>query len=289
VRLRWRSGPVGASWIAIDTALARIVEETGTGIEIEVVPGGGRENIDTLRLGECDIATSIEFLALAAYSGLAPYETTPFRRLRTLALGWNQIPFHLIRASDAPDREFIGALRSPGARIGIPPESTSDELTFRHVLSVTGNSYASLRSAGVTIEYADYDTLADLFASGGIDWIFGATAAPARVVEKIGQARDGELLPIVGSIANELAAIGYRRTVLEQGTYPDLQRDDIDTIAMTSTIVTTDRLPSDIAREIIARLTRDPDRVRRIHPSLQHAATTPPLFDDGVPRHPALG
>jgi TRAP-type uncharacterized transport system substrate-binding protein len=154
---------------------------------------------------------------------------------------------------------------------------------------VTGNSYASLRSAGVTIEYADYDTLADLFASGGIDWIFGATAAPARVVEKIGQARDGELLPIVGSLANELAAIGYRRTVLEQGTYPDLQQDDIDTIAMTSTIVTTDRLPSDIAREIIARLTRDPDRLRRIHPSLQHAATRPPLSDDGVPRHSALG
>jgi TRAP transporter TAXI family solute receptor len=269
MQLRWLSGPRGASWLEIDTALARLIEPDLSGTAIRVVPGGGRENIASLAAGMADLATSIDQLAAAAIRGEDPFGPGPIEQLRALGQGWMRIPFHVVHAVGAGPASLRDALVTPGLRIGVPPRSTSDELTFRRVLELCGSSYQAIVAAGGLVIHADYTALSEHFEAAEIDYFFGATAAPSQAIQLMAQgARATELLAIEDRVAKDLVNAGYAAGVLVAGTYPLMQSRDIPTVEMSSILLTTTALPDSLATEITRSLLGQVDAVRAIHPSL---------------------
>lgn len=286
MRVIWRSGPRGASWLEIDTQLARLAESQHPDLQIDVAAGGGRDNLAALKAGACQLATSIDFLGAAAYTGQEPFGGDAFPRLRTLYSGWPIIPFHLIHEPD-PAADMSALLTSPGLRIGIPPTSTSDELTFRRVLAFYGASYQTIGAAGGTVLHRDYTDLVESFASGKIDYLFGATAAPATVLSRLGAsgARHGVLAPLPDDLVDHLASIGYARTTIPAGTYPALQAGNVRTAGMPSALFTTDQLPEALTYAIVTSTLTNVGQLRAIHPSLANATFASP-DPDVVPAHP---
>jgi uncharacterized protein len=269
MQLLWLSGPRGASWLQVDTALAELIEPDLLGPTIRVVPGGGAANLAKLAAGEADLATSVTHLAAAAVRGDSPFGPTPMDNLRTLGQGLLRIPFHVVHAGDARTSDLSEALATPGLRIGVPPPSTSDELTFRRVLELSDSCYDRISSNGGVVIHGDYEVLADHFVAAEIDCFFGATAPPSTSVERMASgARKARLLPLGNVVAQGLLAAGFSAGTIPVDTYPEMQAHDISTVQMSSILLTTRALPERIAAAITASLLARADAVRRVHPSL---------------------
>jgi uncharacterized protein len=230
--LEWATGPEGASWHAINLSIARLIAEKTRSINVRIVAGGGKDNPTRVQSGQSQFATSIDFLSAAAYRGMPPYEK-PHPKLKTIGIGWSPLPFHLV-ASNKTTLGLREALLSGKLRIGVPPRSTSDELTFQRILLFYGTSYDRLIASGSHIRFGDYNELVSDFANDRTDYVFGATAAPATAVTAMSDSvARGRLLPFPGELMEHLkASYGYGCGKIGAGTYPHMREEDIATTVM---------------------------------------------------------
>ncbi len=249
--LRWYSGPRGASWYETDTALARALEAAGVTGPIEVIPLGGQQNIEALRADPRALATTVDVLVDAAVRGGAPYRR-PFPELRPLWSSGAPIPYHVVEARDVPRRTLRSALLDGGARIGVPPAATSDELTFHRILAALGTGYDALARERTTVHHGDYDELHDRFLDGSIDYFFGATTAPSRTLTDMAEHRSSRLLPFDRPLRHRLRPYGYGSGVIREAAYPTMTSRPIATITMTGVVVTTTAMPDALRSQILA-------------------------------------
>jgi uncharacterized protein len=148
----------------------------------------------------------------------------------TIGIGWSSLPFHLIMSNKAT-LSLSDALKSGELRIAVPQPGTSDELTFRRILSFYRTSYDQLKATGSKIVFGSYDELVSHFANGRVDDVFGATAASSTAVVAMGErpAR-GRLLPLPEELMEHLnSSLGYRHGKISAGTYPGMQEADVAT------------------------------------------------------------
>lgn len=290
--LTWYTGPPGATWHRVDSGIATLVGPGPDGTPlVEVRPGGGFANPVVVGNGGMDAAhpdlvgTTVDFLAAAAHGGHEPYDT-PLPRLATLGAGWSSLPFHLVRSGDGPDG-LADILTEPGGRIIVPPPDTSDELTFRRVLAFYGTSYSTLAARGVTVRHAGYTDIAVAFARGEVDYLFGATAAPAEVVAGIGEsARGGALLPLPADLVAHLAARwAYRPGPIPADHYPRMQDGDIPTVLMRTTFVVHADADADAVFRVTDALLTGRSELAALHPSMAGVDQAALCRDTPVPLH----
>jgi TRAP-type uncharacterized transport system substrate-binding protein len=65
----------------MNAGLAQLIERR-TGIQLNVLAGGGLENPTHVNSADSDFGTSVDILARAAYAGMEPYEGRRHSRLR---------------------------------------------------------------------------------------------------------------------------------------------------------------------------------------------------------------
>ncbi|HXV94887.1 MAG TPA: TAXI family TRAP transporter solute-binding subunit [Pseudonocardia sp.] len=286
--LTWYTGPHGATWHLVDSGIGELVGGGPGGAPlVEVREGGGLDNPAVVGDGGCPdrVGTTVDFLAAAARRGHEPYDRA-FPRLATLGSGWSTLPFHLVRSGEGPDG-LDRILREPDGRIAVPPPSTSDELTFRRVLGFYGTSYAGLADRGITVRHAGYTDIGTAFARGEVDYLFGATAAPAEVVAGIGRStRGGVLLPLPADLVAHLASRwAYTPGTIPADHYPGMQAGDLPTVLMRTTyVVHADADTDTVFRVTDAMLTRRA-AVAALHPSMARFDPADLCRDTPVPLH----
>jgi TRAP transporter TAXI family solute receptor len=271
--LTWYTGPPGATWHAVDSGIGALAGEGPDGTPLVAVrPGGGLQN--PVVVGDAGagggrpdlVGTTVDFLATAARAGDEPYDR-PFPRLATLGAGWSTLPFHLVRSGPGAD-DLAQILGEPGGRIIVPPPSTSDELTFRRVLDFHGTSYPELAARGVTVGHAGYTEIGRAFARGEVDYLFGATAAPADVITGIGAA-GGVLLPLPGDLVAHLAGRwAYRPGTIPAGHYPGMQTEDLPTVLMRTTYVVHADADADAVFRLTSAMLTGRAALAALHPSM---------------------
>lgn len=284
MRWRWATGPEGGSWHRINAGLARLL--AGAGIDIEIVPAGGRENPTRVERGDCHFGTTIDVIAAAALHGRDPYDAG-HPALRCLGTGWSPLPFHYAAARD-DGRSLLEALRRPGARFGIPPRSTFDELTFRRVMAFAGTSYEAIAAAGGTVRHADYRQLPQDFVAGATDYVFGATSAPGEPIRQLAARPGGARLTALDDalIAQLAHAYGYGRGVVRASDYPGLAARDLPTAVMDTVFLVHRDVPEAVVHRVMTALIARRAELPAIHPSL--AAFDPRNAGNAtpVPLHP---
>jgi len=284
--VEWATGPEGASWYAINLGIARLIAEKTRSIDIRVVAGGGKGNPTRVNDGESQFGTTIDFLSAAAYHGMPPYEK-PHLKLRTIGIGWSPPPFHLV-ASNKVTLGLSEALLSGQLRIGVPPRSTSDELTFQRILLFYGTSYDQLTVSGSHIRFGDYNELVSDFANNRTDYVFGATAAPATAVTAMGDSlARGRLLPFPTELMDHLSATyGYGCGKIGAGTYPRMQQGDIATTVMETIFLVSSDLLESVVYEATKTLVENRRALSEIHNSMAGYDPRIAWQDVPVPLHP---
>ncbi len=200
---------------------------------------------------------SVDFLVAAARGGRAPYAGPPNLKIATLGSGWAPLPFHLLRAESA-DADVRAAIRAPGFRIAVPPQDTSDELTFQRVLGFYETSYARIRDNGGHVVFGDYDTIAAALRGGEVDYLFGATTKPAGIIRHIGEGpRRIRLAEMPGDLMRWLSdSFGYGRGIIPAGTYPMLQQGPIETTFMETIVMISTDVPEEDGYQLMTALLR---------------------------------
>jgi len=276
--ITWYSGPRGATWHAVDTGIGALLGADAEGRPLVTVqPGGGKENPSLVAgparsgIGGPDpvlIGTTVDFLAAAASRGEPPYRE-PHPGLRTIGSGWSTLPFHLVRSGPGPD-DLAEILTRRGGRIAVPPPTTSDELTFQRVLACYGTSYRELAGHGVAVWHAGYDDIEAAFGRGEVDYLFGATAAPAAVISAIGRtARGGTLLPLPDMLISDLGrGWGYQPGTIPADHYPGMQARALPTVVMRTTYVVNADASDESVYQVTNRMLASRSALAGLHPSM---------------------
>lgn len=266
--LTWATGPHGGSWYVINEALAKLGSGDDANLHIEVIPGGGKDNPVWVDQGKASFGTSIDFLSVAARRGAPPYDA-PALHLQTIGTGWSPLPFHVVEANGGAV-PFKDALLGAHLRIAIPPVGTSDELTFQRIMTFYGTSYDKIAAAGGEVFHGDYDAIVAAFNDGKIDFVFGASSAPAPAITKIGAgSRHAVLIPMAADVQAYLhTQYGYGMGQIPAATYPGMQTGAVSTTVMETIFLVSADVPDSTVYEVTHNLLTHYRSFASIHSSM---------------------
>lgn len=267
--LEWVAGPLGGGWYAMATGLSNLAQEETTSLRIRVIPGGAAANPTRVQNGLSQIGFGLDFLSRAAVTGEAPFASR-HDRLATLGGGYSPTEHHFIRRIDGPV-EMRDIVTSPGARIGVPQRSSSDELAFQRILRFYGTSPEKLRAGGGRYMSGSYNDLIAAWNDKQIDYVYMALARPAGAVMEIAQGRRrAALVPFPPALMEHMnTAYGFSRGRIPLGTYPALHDTDVPVITMDTVILVSASLPDEVAQALTGTFVRNAGpRLAAIHPSL---------------------
>ncbi|WP_326794472.1 TAXI family TRAP transporter solute-binding subunit [Streptomyces sp. NBC_01808] len=268
VELTWLGGNPGDGWYEMTEGLIGLLDGRDPALRLSLAAGGGRENLARIRDGEGHVGMSTDVVVAAAYNGGPPFDT-PMSALRVLGTGWSPLPYNLLRAADAA--AGLGeAIAGGGARLGAPPEDTTDELMFRNVVAHYGATYDAIRARGGRVLLDGYDALVRALHAGEIDYVFGATTLPApSIAAAAGGTRVLELAPLPGDLVDHLARrYGCSPGAIPAGTYPGLHTADVATCFAETVLVVAADLAPGTAYALTRLLLGARDHLPAAHPSL---------------------
>ncbi|TPJ64843.1 TAXI family TRAP transporter solute-binding subunit [Mesorhizobium sp. B2-7-1] len=279
-KLNWLGGNPGDGWYEMSEGLVALINEANPGLNIQLIAGGGRSNLESVQAGHAHVAMSIDVVTSAARNGGEPF-ISPMDRLNVLGTGWSPLPYNLLKGPNGP-ADLSEALHKDGLRFGAPPEDTTDELVFRRVLGFCETSYKDIVRRGGKIVLRGYDALVDALAQREIDYVFGATTLPARSIAQATATKGLRLAPLPNKVISHLAREwGHGSGIIPQSAYPGLCDGDIPTSFVQTVLVVSSGASVDDMQAITRTLLEHRQKLPRIHPSL--AALNPRTAWRNVP------
>jgi len=229
--------------------------------------GGSIENLQKLRRGDADFAIVQSDWQFHAVTGTAVFEGRgPDRSLRSVMALYPE-PFSILARGTSGIARFSDLV---GKRVSIGPAGSGGRATMETVMSEMGWTTA------------DFAYLADLKAtdlakalcSGDIDAAVLVIAHPNLAVEDILSSCDIVLVPVDREITDSLVAKRpfFFRYAIPSGTYPG-QTSNVDTFALSATLVTTAQTPPAAVRTLAEALVEGLPEFRARHPSFAELDT----------------
>ncbi len=287
--IEWTSGSVGGSWFTVTAGLAGIAMEEVDGLNIRIVPGGGKDNPSKIAAGISQLGMGIDFLASAALKGEEPY-TKPAPNLTTLGQTWMTSQFHLI--VDAEETRGADEIFSdPEITVGTSSPATSEALTLGRILEHYNNGPDVVKDAGGTVMYASYSQLVAAFQNGQVDVVLAAGPAPTGVALEIEAGRrKAKLIPFSDELRAHLTdTYGYGSFPIPAGAYKVLQTEGGDEVMVNAlaTIVLADAaLPEETVYKMMVAILNNQDKFANFSGALKDFNGDIAWKDLPIPLHP---
>lgn len=287
--IEWAAGSVGGSWFTVVTGLAGIAMTEVEGLNIRIVPGGGRDNPARIGAGISQIGMGIDFLAAAAFAGEEPYDA-PMPNLTSLGSTWFNSQVHVIVDADET-RPMEEIFSDPKIRIGTSAPATSEYLTMLRILDHYGLTRESVQAAGGAVISSDYTGLVAAFQNNQIDVMFGAGAAPTGIALEVEAGRrEARVIPFPQELLDFLnTTYGYGSLAIPAGTYGMLQRGvegDVKAANLSTVILADSALDEDLVYKIVSALLANQDSFAGISGGLSGFDPKAAWRDQPVPLHP---
>lgn len=211
--IRLTTGTPGAGFHPLGQALAAQYGQSLPDIKVEVRESAGSvSNVEALQQGSADIGFAFADVAYMAFSGRLSAGSSPFDRLRGMAV-LQLTPLHIVVRGGSTINDIAG-LR--GRRVGLGPPGSGTALTASMVLQAFGIGTGDVRAESLRFNEASTRLIA-----GTLDAMFVNASYPAESVRSATGA--GARLLTVGGPAIERLRHEYpflRPTVIPAGTYP---------------------------------------------------------------------
>ncbi len=287
--IEWSAGSTGGSWFTVVTGLASIVMENNEGLNIRIVPGGGKDNPMKIRAGVSQIAMGIDFLAASAMKGTEPYDTAA-TNLTSLGSTWMTSQIHIIvDAEETRTADQIFA--DPSIKVGTSSPATSEALTLRRILAFYENPVDNVKAEGGTVVNADYSQLVAAFQNKQVDVLFGAGTAPTGIAMEVEAGRRAaKIIPFPKELMDGLfEQYGYGSYNIPAGTYKQLQAGndaDVEASALSTVILADAGLDEELVYDIMMSLLQNQDKFGNISGALSNFDPNIAWENQPVPLHP---
>lgn len=286
--LEWSAGSPGGSWFTIVTGLAAIVMEKQPGLNIRIVPGGGRDNPSKIEAGVSQIGMGIDFLAAAAMKGEDPYDR-PHRSLRSMGGTFAPAEFHVLVPVDEA-RPLDQLLSDRRLRVGTSQRATSEELTLRRALAFYRNSPSDMESAGGRYIATTYTQLVAAFQDGQIDVVFAAGSGRTGVALEIESGRRAsKLIAFPPALMDYLSSTyGYGKGEILADTYSRIQQGGtaVPVTTLEAVILVGAGVSEDTVYRMVKTLIENRSRFSNIHQVLTKFDPRAAWRNQPVPLHP---
>ncbi len=236
------SGP-GSVYFAIGSMLAKVLNKKSKIISARgVTSGASVANCRAIGKGEAQVGIAQNDVTYYAWNGIAQFKGKPVKDLRGIATLYPEPVQLVVKASSniktlsdlAGKKVVVGAAGSGTAQ-------TAEKL---------------LKAAGVWDKidrvYQTFSEAAQSLVLGQIDANFTVIAFPAPAVNQIAVRVPVRLIPVPDDIIKKLHDEGYPfyvKVVIPKGTYNGME-EDVQTIAVKSTLIIDKDVPEDVAYEI---------------------------------------
>lgn len=275
------TGPVAGTYYPVGGAICRVINQrhdlNGLTCLVKVTEGSA-ENLEALRLGTIDLALVQSDWQYHAFNGSAAGQSQAFTELRALLSLQPQVMTLVAGANSG----ILALTDLAGKKIALGPAGSGVNDAARAFLTTLG-----LEGSYIPVE-GDLDDLADSMCAGEIDAFLLATAHPNKIVGDAVDLCDGVLIDMAGSATETLIKAWpfYIAATIPAGTYSG-SGDAISSYGIVATLVTTAKLPDQVAYDVVQAVIEGLDEVKRQYPALSELQV-PQMIGDGAsaPNHP---
>ncbi len=281
------AGEAGGGWHTVGEGLARIINDTSSRLTIEVFPGGGIVNSDLVDDGSAQMGFGLSFMNVAASKGEDPYRWK-HTNLRAVMGGMGTVYVHAAIDASIPARSVKDLFqKGRPLRIALPSTETSDDWIFDRILAYYHKNYKTLEKSGYRFFRGSYDQQILLLKEGKVDVVFMFLSLPAQAITAASETKPMRLLEFPDDLSKSLASYKINPAKIPRGTYPRMTNGNeaVTTASAVTTIIANRAAPDATIYAITKSICEHPDRVRKIHHSLEGFDPKLAAAGVGLPLH----
>ncbi|MDP1571257.1 MAG: TAXI family TRAP transporter solute-binding subunit [Vicinamibacterales bacterium] len=268
----------GGVYYPLGGALAQIYSAALPGVNASAQSTVGSVfNVQAVQQGRADVAFTMGDIAWFAYEQGTDSDPTPHRKLRTLAVLY-QNTVQIVARRDGP-LHTIADLR--GQRVGVGAPGSGTEVSARVVIEAHGLSYADVRP-----DYLSFAEVAAQMQDRTLDAGVVTASFPVSAITDASMTVGVRLLPVSDEALARIRAQYpfFTRVTIPAGTYRG-QDEDVPTVAVENLLVVSEDLDEQLAYDLTRLLFESLEELGRTHVAAKEidvadAATAP------IPLHP---
>lgn len=275
-QLRLMTGPQGGSWYPLGGALANILGEKGS--NMQVLPGAGVANVRAVSLGRADFGFGNSISTVDGVAGREPFEEVQ-ENVCNVATLYPQY-FQIVANADAGIDTWSDVA---GKSMAIQPRGNTAEFVTAQMLEVAGLSYDDLSR----VSHVSYTDAVSLMRDNNAQVFTLGTTVPASSIMDLASARDIKLIPITDEEFDAMRELnpGYTRLTIPAGSYPG-QDEDVQAVGYATHIIARCDLDEDVVYNLVEGMVENMDDLASIVRVMNDTTVEVMATDTGVPFHP---
>ena len=277
-QIKIMTGPQGGSWYPLGGAIQSMLSDNG--ISVQVPPGGGVVNAQSVQGGMTDLAFGNSISVVDALEGRAPFEG----KADNICLMGTLYPQYFQMAAPA-DSGITSVDDLKGKRIVTQPVGNTAEQVMRAILQTAGTSYDDMRS----VDYVSYSDGVGLVQDGNADLFTAGTTAPASAIMDLANSTDITMIPLTEEFISKMRAEinpGYASLTIPAGTYPKQENDVVVVGYMTQLIGRCD-LDDAVVTALLTDMWAERGDLATISAAMRDITIEKMRDEGGVPLHAA--
>jgi len=255
-------GGVAGVYYAVGKGICRFVHKDRKthGIRCSAVTGGSIHNLHAVHTGELDFGLAQSDFQFHAYHGSGNFKGDAFKELRAV-FSVHSEPLTVIARADSGIKSF-GDLK--GKRVNIGRRNSGMRRLMNKVMAALGWTRGTfeqdLRLPLVEASVALCDDK--------VDAIFITAGNPSEAVKAAANSCDTVIVSVIGTAIDRLVEEnGYFRHVTIPGGMYRGTPDDVNTIGVSATVVTSTRTPAESVYLVVKSVFENFDSFKKLHPA----------------------
>lgn len=277
--IRFGAADVGGMYYPFASAFTGLVTKDNADYQFEVkTTAGSAANLRLLSGDYIELGIAQNDFIDNAYNGTGIFKGKQYQGYKAIASLYPEACQIVVRA----DSNITSLNDLQGKTVSIGAEESGTENNAKQILKMSG-----LTSELVTMVQLDYTEAADKLASGEIDAFFCTAGVTTSVIEELARSCGIRFLDIDEDCSNKLlkAYPFYSTYTIPAGTYTG-QETDVQTLAVQSVLLASDRLSTETVKDLTAALydhTSDLQYATSLNLQLDAATATKGIT---IPFHP---
>jgi TRAP transporter TAXI family solute receptor len=274
-QVRLMTGPQGGSWYPLGGALANILGEKGT--NMQVLPGAGVANVRAISTGRADFGFGNSISTVDGLAGREPFEG-PQENVCNVATLYPQY-FQIVANADAGIETMADVA---GKSMAIQPRGNTAEFVTAQMLEVVGLNYDDLSR----VSHVSYTDAVSLMRDNNAQVFTLGTTVPASAIMDLASAREIKLIPVSDEEFEAMRELnpGYTKLTIPAGSYPG-QDEDVAAVGYATHVIARCDLDEDVVYNLLEGMMENMEDLVSIVRVMSE--TTPEVMatDTGVPMH----
>ena len=258
--------------------MARIYTENLPGINASAQStAGSLFNCGAVQRGQADVGFTMADVAYQAYNRGTDVDPEPYRRIRAMALFYDNV----VQLVTYRDSAIDTVLDLRGKRVGVGAPGSGTEFNARRVLEGHGLEYSDIRA-----DYLSFSEIAQQLKNRTIDAGFINASYPVSAIMDLDASVGVKLVPIEPARAEAIQSLdpNYFPTVLPGGTYKSIPAD-LATMGVTNLVICREGLEDELVYELTRLLFEKRDELETTHQAATGLSITR-WRDATIPLHP---